>query len=36
MPRLALALCSLGVLVLGIIPGMVMHLAQVAGRIFTF
>ncbi len=36
MPRVALALCSLGVLVLGIIPGSVMHLAQLAGHMFTF
>jgi hypothetical protein len=32
----ALALCSIGVLLLGIIPGAMMHLAELAGRIFTF
>jgi NADH-quinone oxidoreductase subunit N len=32
-PRLALFLCSLGVLVLGIIPGLVMKLAEAAGLI---
>jgi NADH-quinone oxidoreductase subunit N len=36
MPRVALALCSIGVLLLGIIPGVVMHLAEVAGRMFAF
>jgi len=36
MPRLALVLSSLGVLLLGIVPGLIMHLAQVAGRMFTF
>ncbi len=34
-PRLALFLCSLGVLVLGIIPGLVMRLAELA-RMFVF
>jgi NADH-quinone oxidoreductase subunit N len=35
-PRLALFLCCLGVLVLGIIPGLVMRLAEVASRLFAF
>jgi NADH-quinone oxidoreductase subunit N len=35
-PRLALFLCSLGVLLLGIIPGLVMKLAEEAGRVFGF
>jgi NADH-quinone oxidoreductase subunit N len=33
-PRLALFLCSLGVLMLGIIPGLVMRLAEHGGAIF--
>jgi NADH-quinone oxidoreductase subunit N len=35
-PRLALFLCCLGVLVLGIIPGLVMRLAELATRMFVF
>jgi NADH-quinone oxidoreductase subunit N len=35
-PALALALCCLGVLLLGIIPGLLMRLAQVATRLLTF
>ncbi|MFH1646347.1 MAG: NADH-quinone oxidoreductase subunit N [Chloroflexota bacterium] len=35
-PRLALFICCLGVLLLGVIPGLVMRLAEVAGRLFTF
>lgn len=35
-PRLALFLCSLGVLLLGIIPGMLMRLAEIAGKMFRF
>ena len=35
-PRLALFLCCLGVLVLGIIPGLVMRLAELAGKMFAF
>jgi NADH-quinone oxidoreductase subunit N len=35
-PRLALFLCCLGVLVLGIIPGLVMRLAELASRMFAF
>jgi NADH-quinone oxidoreductase subunit N len=34
--RLALVLCSLGVLLLGIIPGSVMRAAQLAASIFPF
>jgi NADH-quinone oxidoreductase subunit N len=33
-PALALALCSLGVLLLGIIPGLLMRLADIAARFF--
>ncbi len=35
-PRLALFLCCLGVLLLGIVPGLVMRLAEVAGNLFRF
>ncbi|MFC1981538.1 NADH-quinone oxidoreductase subunit N [Chloroflexota bacterium] len=35
-PRLALFLCCLGVLLLGIIPGMWMRLAEFAARVFVF
>ncbi len=35
-PRLALFLCCLGVLLLGIIPGLVIRLAEVAGKLFAF
>jgi NADH-quinone oxidoreductase subunit N len=35
-PRLALFLCCLGVLLLGIIPGLLMRLAEVAGNLFSF
>jgi NADH-quinone oxidoreductase subunit N len=35
-PKLALALCCLGVLLLGIIPGLLMRLAELASRIFMF
>ena len=35
-PRLALFLCCLGVLVLGIIPGLMMRLAELASKIFAF
>ncbi|MCK4274064.1 MAG: NADH-quinone oxidoreductase subunit N [Dehalococcoidales bacterium] len=35
-PRLALFLCCLGVLLLGIIPGLVMKLAEIAGNLFAF
>ena len=35
-PRFALFLCCLGVLVLGIIPGLVMKLAELASSLFTF
>jgi len=35
-PRLALSLCCLGVLLLGIIPGLVMRLAEIAGKLFAF
>jgi NADH-quinone oxidoreductase subunit N len=35
-PRLALFLCCLGVLLLGIIPGLVMRLAEVASHLFSF
>ena len=34
-PRLALFLCCLGVLLLGIIPGLVMSLAEFASRMFA-
>ncbi|OGO30635.1 MAG: NADH-quinone oxidoreductase subunit N [Chloroflexi bacterium RBG_16_56_11] len=35
-PRFALFVCCLGVLLLGIIPGLLMRLAEVAGRMFGF
>jgi NADH-quinone oxidoreductase subunit N len=35
-PRLALILCSLGVLVLGVIPGPVMRLAEIAAKLLRF
>jgi NADH-quinone oxidoreductase subunit N len=35
-PRFALFVCCLGVLLLGIIPGLVMRLAEVASRLFAF
>jgi NADH-quinone oxidoreductase subunit N len=35
-PRLALFLCCLGVLLLGIIPGLIMRLAEVAGHLLRF
>jgi NADH-quinone oxidoreductase subunit N len=35
-PRLALLLCCLGVLVLGIIPGLVMGFAELASKMFVF
>ena len=35
-PRLALLLCCLGVLLLGVIPGLLMKLAEVASRMFSF
>jgi NADH-quinone oxidoreductase subunit N len=35
-PRFALLVCCLGVLVLGIIPGLVMRLAETAGKLFAF
>ena len=35
-PRVALIICSLGVLLLGVIPGLVMKLAELAGSMFTF
>jgi len=35
-PRLALFLCCLGVLILGIIPGAVMKLAEFASKMFVF
>ncbi|MCK4862904.1 MAG: NADH-quinone oxidoreductase subunit N, partial [Dehalococcoidales bacterium] len=35
-PRLALFLCCLGVLLLGIIPGLVMKMAEFAGKLFAF
>jgi NADH-quinone oxidoreductase subunit N len=35
-PRLALFICCLGVLVLGIIPGSLMKLAEIAGQLFPF
>jgi NADH-quinone oxidoreductase subunit N len=35
-PRLALFICCLGVLLLGIIPGLVMRLAEVASKLFRF
>jgi len=35
-PRLALFICCLGVLLLGIIPGLVMRLAEFASKMFVF
>ncbi|MFC2065762.1 NADH-quinone oxidoreductase subunit N [Chloroflexota bacterium] len=35
-PRLALFLCCLGVLLLGIVPGMVMKVAEFAAKMFAF
>ena len=35
-PRLALLLCCAGVLLLGIIPGLLMKLAELAGKLFVF
>jgi NADH-quinone oxidoreductase subunit N len=35
-PRLALFICCLGVLLLGIIPGLLMRLAEVASNLFRF
>jgi NADH-quinone oxidoreductase subunit N len=35
-PRFALFICALGVLLLGIIPGLVMQLAEIAGNLFRF
>jgi NADH-quinone oxidoreductase subunit N len=35
-PKVALAICCLGVLLLGIIPGLVMKLAELASSMFTF
>ncbi len=35
-PRLALFICCLGVLLLGIIPGLLMRLAEIAGNLFRF
>jgi NADH-quinone oxidoreductase subunit N len=35
-PRIALAISCLGVLVLGIIPGLVLKIAEIAANIFTF
>jgi len=35
-PKVALALCCLGVLLLGIIPGLVMKLAELASNMFSF
>jgi NADH-quinone oxidoreductase subunit N len=35
-PKIALVICCLGVLLLGIIPGLVMKLAELATSIFTF
>jgi NADH-quinone oxidoreductase subunit N len=36
LPRLALVLCCAGVLLLGIIPGLVMRVAELAGKMFVF
>jgi NADH-quinone oxidoreductase subunit N len=36
MPRVALAFCALGVLLLGVIPGSVMRLAEIAGKLLRF
>ena len=35
-PRFALLICCLGVLILGVIPGIVMRLAENAGSLFPF
>jgi NADH-quinone oxidoreductase subunit N len=35
-PRFALFICCLGVLLLGIIPGLLMRLAEIAGNLFRF
>jgi NADH-quinone oxidoreductase subunit N len=35
-PRLALFLCCLGVLLLGIVPGLLMRLAEIASKLFIF
>jgi NADH-quinone oxidoreductase subunit N len=35
-PRVALLICCAGVLALGIIPGAVMHLAEIAAKVFAF
>jgi NADH-quinone oxidoreductase subunit N len=35
-PRFALFICCLGVLLLGIIPGLVMRLAEIASNLFRF
>jgi NADH-quinone oxidoreductase subunit N len=35
-PKIALVVCCLGVLLLGIIPGLVMKVAEIAASIFTF
>jgi hypothetical protein len=35
-PRFALFLCCLGVLLLGIVPGLLMRLAEVAGNLIRF
>jgi NADH-quinone oxidoreductase subunit N len=35
-PRFALLVCCIGVLLLGIIPGLVMKLAEIASRLFAF
>ncbi len=35
-PRVALFICVLGVLLLGVIPGALMRLAEVAGKLFAF
>jgi NADH-quinone oxidoreductase subunit N len=35
-PKVALAICCLGVLLLGIIPGLVMKLAELASSMFTY
>jgi NADH:ubiquinone oxidoreductase subunit 2 (subunit N) len=34
-PKIALVICCLGVLLLGIIPGLMMKLAELAASIFT-
>jgi NADH:ubiquinone oxidoreductase subunit 2 (subunit N) len=35
-PKIALVICCLGVLLLGIIPGLMMKLTELAASIFTF